>query len=233
MAQTRGGLPFVSLIDYRGEKARRGYFTKWHELGHLLILTDQRRLAFKRTHSLHEPKTPEESLVDVIAGEFAYFEPMVRPFAKGEISFESVEEIRKELCPDGSFTSAVIGVTKAWPAPCISLLARIGFKKGEADQHQGTFAFRNAPKQTLRATNITINNAARKRGIQMYPNFRVPSQSVIAGVFRKGLSEALGMDTLSWWKASDGTQLPDVPVKVLARRHGNGVFALLIPKKQI
>src|SRR6266404_2832662 len=33
MSPARGGLPFVSIIDYRGDKARRGYFTKWHELG--------------------------------------------------------------------------------------------------------------------------------------------------------------------------------------------------------
>ena len=83
----------------------------------------------------------------MIAGEFAYFEPMVRPFAKGAISFAAVEQIRRELCPDGSFTSAVIGVTKAWPTPCISLAAQMGFKKDEADPTQRTFSFRKAPSR--------------------------------------------------------------------------------------
>lgn len=230
MAPARCGLPYVSIIDCRGEKARRAYFTRWHELGHLLILTDQRRLAFKRTHSLHEPKTPEESLVDVIAGEFAYFEPMVRPLAVGEISFVTIERIRQALCPDGSFTSAVIGVTKAWPAPCLSLVAQMALKKGEADDAQATFGFRTCPSPVLRATRVTINEAARKRGIQMYPNFRVPTQSVITKTFCGGPAEAQATEDLSWWRASDGTELPALPVKVLAKRHGDCVYALLLPK---
>lgn len=229
-APARCGLPYVSIIDYRGQKARRSYFTRWHELGHLLILTDQRRLAFKRTHSLHEPKTPEESLVDVIAGEFAYFEPMVRPLAVGEISFATIERIRQALCPDGSFTSSVIGVTKAWPTPCLSIAAQMALKKGEADDAQATFGFRTGPSPALRATSVTINEAARKRGIQMYPNFRVPAQSVIAKVFRDGLSEAEATEDLSWWRASDGTELPALPLKVLAKRRSDCVYALLLPK---
>ena len=35
---------FVSVIDSRGSKASRVYFTKWHELAHLLTLIDQLRL---------------------------------------------------------------------------------------------------------------------------------------------------------------------------------------------
>ena len=60
-------LPFVSIIDYRGEKIWRGYFTKWHELAHLLTLTSQTRLAFKRTHRAEIDISPEESLMDIIA----------------------------------------------------------------------------------------------------------------------------------------------------------------------
>src|SRR5262249_33230861 len=42
---------FVSVIDCRGEKVFRSYFSKWHELAHLLTLTPQMRLVFRRTHS--------------------------------------------------------------------------------------------------------------------------------------------------------------------------------------
>ncbi len=41
---------FISVIDARGAKAPRVYFSKWHELAHLLTLTDQLRLSFRRTH---------------------------------------------------------------------------------------------------------------------------------------------------------------------------------------
>ena len=59
---------YVSVIDCRGEKAAREFFTKWHEISHLLILTDQLRLSFQRTH-VHggAEKDPEERLVDVLA----------------------------------------------------------------------------------------------------------------------------------------------------------------------
>jgi hypothetical protein len=65
-------LPYISLIDCRGQKKFRAYYTKWHELGHLLLLTDQMRLAFRRTHFGLEDKDPEEALVDVIAGNFGF-----------------------------------------------------------------------------------------------------------------------------------------------------------------
>ena len=49
-----GDRRFVSVIDCRGDKAGRAYFSKWHELAHLLTLTSQTRLKFCRTHA--EPK---------------------------------------------------------------------------------------------------------------------------------------------------------------------------------
>lgn len=56
-------LPFVSVIDCRGEKRFRSYYTKWHEMGHLLILTDQMRLTFRRTHFGLEDKDPRKPLL--------------------------------------------------------------------------------------------------------------------------------------------------------------------------
>src|SRR5258708_26942837 len=43
----------------------------------------------------------------------------------GEISFEAIEAIRDELCPEGSLTSAMIGITKAWPGPCVLIEAAL------------------------------------------------------------------------------------------------------------
>src|SRR5262249_7317312 len=72
---------FASVIDCRGTKVFRAYFTKWHELAHLLVLTDQLRLSFRRTDCREGAKNPEESLMDVIAGRLGYFPPMVRHLA--------------------------------------------------------------------------------------------------------------------------------------------------------
>jgi hypothetical protein len=81
--------PFVSVIDTRGERKHRAWFTKWHELGHLLILGTSSRLSFCRTHTPELIRDPEEALVDRIAGACAFHPELVRPFADGAPTFES------------------------------------------------------------------------------------------------------------------------------------------------
>ena len=90
---------FVSVIDSRGSKAVRAYFTKWHELAHLLTLTDQLRLSFRRTH-IAKGNSPEEALMEVIAGHFGFYGPFIKPRMGGAISFESIETLRREVCPE-------------------------------------------------------------------------------------------------------------------------------------
>jgi hypothetical protein len=87
---------FVSVIDSRGSKASRAYFTKWHELAHLLTLTDQLRLSFRRTHVAKNFNSPEEALMEVIAGHFGFYSPIVKPHISGTISFDAIEAIRHE-----------------------------------------------------------------------------------------------------------------------------------------
>src|SRR5438876_1078966 len=61
----KGEHPYVSVIDCRGIKAWKAYYSKWHELAHLLTLTSQTRIAFRRTHGA--VVNPEEQLMEVIA----------------------------------------------------------------------------------------------------------------------------------------------------------------------
>jgi hypothetical protein len=222
-------LPYVSVIDSRGGRSRRAYFTKWHELGHLLVLTDQSRLQFTRTHSLHQPKSPEESLIDVLAGEFAYYASMVQPLANGEISFEKIEAIRDELCPNGSFTSAIIGIAKAWPSACLLVEAALARKKSDGHPNQVAMNFIGHSPETLRAIHVTPNEMARRRGIRIHLNFRVPASSVIAKVFKEELTSGEAFENLSWWRSSDGTQMKNLSIFVQARRIGASVFAVVIP----
>lgn len=215
-------LPYISLIDCRGSKKQRCYFTKWHELGHLLLLTDQRRLAFKRTHALHEPKSPEESMVDVIAGEFAYYAPMVLPYARGNLTFEAIDAARAALCPEGSYHSALIGLVRVWPTPCVLVEARWAGKKGAAPATDLTsFA--------LRAVSVLVNDLAREQEIQLHKNFRVPERSVIHTVFTQSLAESTAIEDLCWWESSDGTRLGKRKIRVFAKRIGDTIHALLIP----
>jgi hypothetical protein len=155
---------------------------------------------------------------------------MVKPLARGEISFEAIEAVRQELCPEGSFTSAIIGLVKAWPHACISIEAKMASKKGDGDPNQPAFGFMPPAAQALRAVHVTVNELARERGIQLHPNFRVPSASVISRVFREQLSDGEGVENLNWWRASNGTQLANLWMVVRAKRVGQSVYALLVPQ---
>jgi hypothetical protein len=224
-------LPFVSVIDCRGEKRYRSYYTKWHELGHLLILTDQMRLTFRRTHFGLEDKDPEEALVDVIAGAFGFLPDLVQPLATGTPSFDRIEGIRMKLCPEASQQASLIGIAKAWPTPCLLLQAQLGLKRGERRElAQGGFDFQEGPREVLRAIQVTPNDAARAANFVIFPNMRIPLRSVINRVFSGEAADAQAVENLSWWESSDGSQLPSVTVLVHARSGWDGVQALLTPQ---
>ncbi len=123
---------FVSVIDCRGEKIFRRYFTKWHELAHLLTLTPQMRLVFRRSHSASSARDPEEILMDVIAGEAGFHPDFLPGKLEGGISFDTILRIRDECCPDASVQAATIGIAKALPIPCVLLEASMALRKQES-----------------------------------------------------------------------------------------------------
>jgi len=219
---------YVSVVDCRGRKQQRSYHTKWHELGHLLILTDQTRLAFRRTHDPTQPKSAEESVVDAIAGEFSFYPRMVKPLAHGEISFEKIEVIRAQACPEASFYSSVLNIAKLWPTPCVWIEAKLAYKKKENGSQQ-SFGFQEAPRQMLRAVHASPNDAARQLGLVVIPNFRVPNESVIHRVFYDDLPHAEAEENLALWRSSDGTQLANRQVRVKAKRLSGYIHALILP----
>lgn len=220
--------PYISIVDCRGRKRHRRYHTKWHELGHLLILTDQTRLAFYRSHDPAHPKSAEESLVDSIAGEFSFYPPITAPYLKGTISFHKIEEIRATLCPDASMYSAVLNVSKLWPTPVLWVEARLAAKKSEENPLQQSFGFRKPPEKALRAVHSSANDAAREQGLGIIPRFRVPETSIITRVFETGLS-GNAQEDLSWWECSDGTRLAKCEVRVQAKMIGESIHALITP----
>jgi hypothetical protein len=217
--------PFVSLIDCRGEKAHRAYFSKWHELAHLLTLTSQMRLRFCRTHVEPAHKDPEEALMDVIGGDLGFYPPLVAPHAEGRITFDKIEQLRQKLCPAASAVSSVIGFVKAWPRPVLLVQARLATRREH--EHQAGFDFHTPASMALRAVKVTANEAAQAKGVLLPTNMRVPAKSVISTVFTNGGALA-GHEDLSWWE-SQGHARPALPVSVDARRRHDYVEALLTP----
>jgi hypothetical protein len=223
---------FVSVIDCRGPKAARSYYTKWHEIAHLLVLTDQMRLSFQRTHCLTSEKDPEESVVDVIAGNFGFYASIIRGHIKGEITFEAIEQLRNQLCPEASQQSSLIGFVKAWPDPCLLVRGEMALRKYEQTKlYQQAFYFKGIPVPALRAVHVTANDRAREMGIGIYENMRIPESSVIHQVFIKSIDYDEAEENLGWWETSDGTILPECNVKVKAKCSWDSVDALIIPIK--
>ncbi len=174
---------FVSVIDSRGSKAFRAYFTKWHELAHLLTLTDQLRLSFRRTHVARNFNSPEEALMEVIAGHFGFYAPL-RQTARIRHDLVSRQSRRygEKLCPEASQQSALIGIVKAWPIPCLLVNARLATKKGAALQRD--LFPSNGSVASLRAVHVTVNEAARQDDLAIFENMRVPETSIIYRVFQ-------------------------------------------------
>ena len=228
MAAAPGERAFVSVIDCRGNKALRAYFTKWHELGHLFILTDQQRLSFRRTHSPGTRKDPEESLVDAIAGHVGFHPRFLRAEIQRIVSFGEVERIRAKLFPEASFQASANAFAKNYPEPCLLIEAKLALKKGEAAELlQGSFGFLESPDPKLRILSAVPSDVAKQRGLYIPKNFRVPEASIIHEVFVDKRDSASSRECLSLWEASGGKRLKAMTVRVEVRQHFESVLALL------
>ena len=170
--------------------------------------------------------------MDVIAGTFAFLPEMVRPHVRGQISFDLIEEIRAKLSPEASRQSALIGIVKAWPVPCLLVRAELGLRKREQRElRQGAFHFHENAEPTLRAVRVTANEAAREQGFSIFQNMRVPTRSIISRVFAAESGATEAAEDLQWWESSEGGKLPPAKVTVQARYGFDGVDALIIPRR--
>lgn len=222
---------FVSVIDCRGEKGARRYFSKWHEIAHLITLTSQQRLKFCRSHAPSETKDPEEAVMDVIAGELGFFDDLMRSNLKSPLSFSTISELRKDLCPEASSQASLIGIVRAWPSPCLLIEAALALKKRDAEllERKAMGSYEPLVAPALRAVHVTPNHAARQAGLFIPWNMRVPEKSVIARVIKEDLLEAEAAEDLSWWSTSDGKRLANQAIFVGARRVGLYAQALITP----
>jgi hypothetical protein len=224
----RGDRQFVSIIDCRGEKSWRNYFSKWHELAHLLTLTPQTRFRFCRTHCVAEQKDPEEAAMDVIAGAVGFLPDLIRKHASGDISFDKVLQLREKLCSEASFQASLIGIALGWPTPTLLIQPGWGLRKCDRiAANQDSFRFRDKPEPVLRALSVSSNEAARDAGLRIHRNMRVPKTSAIHRVFSGEASHLKVSENLAWWESSDGSSLSPTNVVVEAKRFGEEVYALI------
>ncbi len=227
---------FVAIIDCRGDKAARRFFTRWHEIAHVLTLVrGQMALPFHRSTVNRDPI---EQLMDKIAAEVGFFDDLFAPVVRkaveraGGLNFDVVEQIRASDCPRASFHATLIAVATRAPVQAVTIEAGLGLKKGERDMTSSPGLFPELkPQPALRVLAAGGNELARSAGLRFHLNMRVPQTSVIARLSDPSVTDAgvtlRSVESLRDWTTSGGGPIGDGDVVVEARRHVDKVIALI------
>jgi hypothetical protein len=232
----RGEEQYVAVIDCRGAKGPRRFFSRWHEIAHLLTMTRQLELPYHRSTD----KPPEERLMDHIAGEVGFYDPLFRPALLAHtphgqtLTFAAVESVRSVFCPEASFQSTLIASAQRLPSPIVYLEAGMGLKAQEKrvqNSRQATFLPPAPPQEKLRALVAVSNAAAKIMGLRINRNMSIPPTSVIATIFRDGTGDIASPknESLLLWRHSNGKPIGQGQVQIEARRAGDRVYAILQP----
>jgi len=214
-------LPFVSVIDMRGDRHRRAYFTKWHEIAHLLLLTDNGRSSFRRTHIAEDKRDAEEELMDLVAGQCGFHHAVIAPHTTQRISFPEIERLRLQLCPDSSKQAARLGFTAAWPTPVILIECKLKTRYADSSE-----------RSVLRVVSLKMNPAAERVNLTIPHNISVPPRSVISHLFGHTGKSAEAIENLGWWKTDHNEYLTSLPLRISATARNGAIDALITPAEE-
>lgn len=178
---------YVAAIDCRGGKAHRRWFTRWHEIAHLLVLNG-RELAEPVQRSTTAPSATER-LMDWIASEVGFLDALFCPLLEAELSanqgltFAGVQRIREHYCPEASFQSTLLACLRRLPQPAVYLEAGLGRTKSEEEAFDSEPVPARRPQPKLRVLVAVPNDAARAVGFGFHRNQEVPGESVLHRLF--------------------------------------------------
>jgi hypothetical protein len=157
------------------DKKFRRFFTKWHEIAHMLTLNDQLELPFHRSTIVKDAK---ERLMDAIAGEIGFYEPIFLPELKkqitktGTLTFNAIEKVRSAVCPEASFQSTFFACIPHASIPVLAVEVGLGYKKHEQEQLEvgQQQLFRECtPIPRLRILNVIPNKEAKEASLLIHP----------------------------------------------------------------
>jgi len=231
-----GEFQYVAFVDCRGDKKLKRFFTRWHEIAHCLTTYEQFEFPFRRTNTADIEKDPVEKLMDMIAGDLGFLEPLFRPVLNGELgnsrlTFDAVENIRRRFCPDASYQATLNACVTHANTPIILVEVGLGLKQSQKRalrDGQLQLLPTRPPKPCLRVLRSMSNAAARRTGLLVHKNWRVPGYSVIAKIFNSDIEiNAESVENLGSWKSSDGSSLKYVNVLIQARKIQDRVFAII------
>ena len=236
-----GDRRFLVVVDARGERSARAYFTAWHEIAH--VLTTPSQLAFRlfrRTPAAEDvPKDPVESAVDHVAGAIAFYEPIFRPALEratdgNHLTFGAIERVRDAVAPTASVYATTVAAVRLRPEPLCFVRAELRLKPAEvrklhSPQQElglGMAAEIVAPK--LRLVDVITNDAARRSGLRLHEHLRVPPSSLLSRIHTEQLDgEHDAHENQSSWETSASGSLPAARLRVVCTRRGGSVYALI------
>lgn len=226
---------YVAVIDARGFKASKEWFSKWHELAHL-IAEPQMKLAFRRTQATR--RDPVERLMDQIAAELAFYPKLLLPALEdhsvdvSDPTLATLQAFQNSAFKFASLHATLIAILRHSPVPAVLVEARSSLKKSEKQSlRQGTLFVEATPEPKLRAITTAHNPAAVRQKLFIHQWIRIPERSVIHRL-HGGDSTCEFVPTeedLAWWE-SEGKTLPRQDVVVEAMVAGPGRILALVTK---
>lgn len=237
-----GDRRYLVVIDARGERAVRAFFTTWHEVAHVITTPPQLELKLLR-RTLNEdgrPKDPTESAVDYVAGAIAFYQPIFGPALNRALreccglTFEAVERARHAVAPNASTFAACVAAVRSVEEPACFVRAEARLKPAEQRRLRSAqftlgAPFEEAtPKAKLRLVDVVANDAARSVGLRLHEHLRVPPTSVLSDLQDLGTaSERCGSEDQRQWETSAHGSLEPLPLLVNAVRRGTSVYGLI------
>ncbi len=222
---------YVAIIDCRGFKQARRFFTRWHEIAHRLTThCDIPEPVYRSEHD------PIERLMDEIAGHVGFYEPIFGPAfrtASGDnrvLTFRTVQTIIDGAFPASSFQATLFACARRMARPVIYLEATLAHKKEVQRRLQTPSMFGDDPPPgELRAVKVVPNKEAQQEGFVIPTNMRVPVGSVVHRLFdAEPLTDGDGKEDLSQWE-SKGKTLGRRAVVVEGRKVADRVIAIVQP----
>jgi hypothetical protein len=225
---------FVAVIDCRGNKLARRFFTRWHEIAHRLTThADMLEPVYRSEHD------PIERMMDEIAGHVGFYEPLFQPAyrqaseGKPLLTFGTVEAIIRGAFPTASFQATLFACARRMTTPVVYLEAALAHKKEMKRLLQTPSMFGDDPLGELRAVKVIPNKAAQQDGFTIPTNMRVPAVSVIHRLFdAEPLTTANGNEEMNQWETR-GKALEDRAVVVEGRKVPDRVIAIVQPVEAV
>jgi hypothetical protein len=226
---------YVAVVDCRGTKSQRRFFTRWHEIAHALTLNQQLEL---RLHRSCGEQDPSERLMDTIAAEVGFYKPLFDPILEqklalaGRLTFEVIDKVKEAFSPEASFAATLHACLKRCPQPVALLDCGMGYKKSERDKIESKQVLllpEDAPVPKLRLLSVSQNNAS-KDHFSFHKNMAVPATSLIQECFSGNCEKTLEYsrkESLQIWRHSDGECLGFQSIHIEVRKIGERVFALI------